>query len=109
MVVYDRGYFSRALRAHIARLHPVFRLQERAAAFVSGDRVVEISTGAGREGGRGKTALAYEIAGSFRLAGGWHLSDLTTSAGASRNKVSKQLIEDSTVAASEAGAGRTSS
>ena len=56
VVVYDRGYFSRALLcAHIARgLHPVFRLQANAngaaAAFVKSDdadRVVEISAGAG--------------------------------------------------------------
>ena len=81
VVVYDRGYFSRALLcAHIARgLHPVFRLQANAngaaAAFVKSDdadRVVEISTGAGREGGRGKTALRlvkYEIAGSAYVLG----------------------------------------
>ena len=81
VVVYDRGYFSRALLcAHIARgLHPVFRLQANAngaaAAFVKSDdadRVVEISTGAGREGGRGKTPLRlvkYEIAGSAYVLG----------------------------------------
>ena len=81
VVVYDRGYFSRALLcAHIARgLHPVFRLQANAngvaAAFVKSDdadRVVEISAGAGREGGRGKTPLRlvkYEIAGSAYVLG----------------------------------------
>ena len=81
VVVYDRGYFSRALLcAHIARgLHPVFRLQANAngaaAAFVKSDdadRVVEISAGAGREGGRAKTPLRlvkYEIAGSAYVLG----------------------------------------
>ena len=81
VVVYDRGYFSRALLcAHIARgLHPVFRLQANAnavaAAFVNSDdadRVVEISAGAGREGGRAKTPLRlvkYEIAGSAYVLG----------------------------------------
>ena len=81
VVVYDRGYFSRALLcAHIARgLHPVFRLQANAnavaAAFVNSDdadRVVEISAGAGREGGRAKTPLRlvkYEIAGCAYVLG----------------------------------------
>ena len=81
VVVYDRGYFSRALLcAHIARgLHPVFRLQANAngaaAAFVKSDdadRMVEISAGAGREGGRAKIPLRlvkYEIAGSAYVLG----------------------------------------
>ena len=81
VVVYDRGYFSRALlREHVARgLHPVFRLKANAngavAAFAQGadtDRVVETAAGEGREEGRGKIRLRlvkYEVADSAYVLG----------------------------------------